>query len=338
MQQEQNNKSREVSKATPSAENRIENTAVSTEHSKSQNTSSGDSTTAPSTDTMTAPSNEEKTKSHRPPFWGDVVVMILLFFLTQFAGTLISNAIGLTPSISALDGGLSQEAIDEASAEAASRYIASSFSFAMVLCLILLSLYRKWRGWGRIITIRTPGWATSFRLLCAYALMWCFSIATEPFAALLGEAPEQVMQGGWLLFSAVIIAPIFEETIFRGYIAGTLRKAYGAVAAWIVSSLLFGLAHGAPSTALTAFFSGLILCYCYMRHRSLVMAILLHAMNNATACFMMNIGIGESSMRQLIANDQIYWIVFALCLSISIIAIARMWQNIKSLENNKYLP
>lgn len=275
-------------------------------------------------------------KTHRAPFWGDVVIMILVFFLSQFAGALICNSIGILPHSLTPEEPLSQGLPEQDVTTLQSRYIACSFLFAMILSFMALAIYGKWRGWGKMITLRTPGWASPFRLLCAYALMWCFSIAIEPFAALLGEAPDQAMSGGWLLLSAVIIAPIFEETIFRGYIAGTLRKAYGPVAAWIISSILFGLAHGVPSTALTASFSGLILCFCYLRYRSLVLAIILHAMNNATACFMMSIGMGDSSARDVIANDQIYWAVFGLCLSISIIAIARMWQEIKSLESNKY--
>lgn len=305
-----------------------------------QNTASTDNSAKGSTDQSpdnAMPAAAAPKKTHRSPFWGDVVVMILVFFLSQFAGALICNSIGILPHSLTPEESLSQGLPEQDMATLQSRYIACSFLFAMILSFIALAIYGKWRGWSKMITLRTPGWASPFRLLCAYVLMWCFSIAIEPFAALLGEAPDQAMSGGWLLLSAVIIAPIFEETIFRGYIAGTLRKAYGAVAAWIISSILFGLAHGVPSTALSASFSGLILCYCYLRYRSLILAIILHAMNNATACFMMSIGMGDSSAREVIANDQIYWVVFGLCLSISIIAIARMWQEIKSLESNKYL-
>lgn len=297
-------------------------------------------TTAP-TDNSTTSSQPEnvttKSSSHRAPFWADIVVMLLLFFLTQFAGALICNTIGISPSLSPLTEESSQGFLEEDVSMLQSRYVACAYFFAMILCFIALAIYGKWRGWGKIITFRTPGWAFSFRLLSAYILMWCFSIAIEPFAEMLGDGPEQLQSGGWLLVSAIFLAPLFEEVLFRGYIAGTLRKAYGAVTAWIISSILFGVAHGIPSTILTASFSGLILCYCYMRYRSLIFAIILHTLNNATACFLMSLGLGDTTARETIANDQIYWAVYALCLSVAIIAIARMWQEIKQLESNKYL-
>lgn len=276
-------------------------------------------------------------KRNRPPFWVDIVVILFIFFFSQFAGSLISNSLGLAPT-STIAGEATQtgEPGDDFTT-LQTRYIACTYFFAMILSIIALSLYRKLRGWGKILSFKAPGWASPFRLLTAYILMWCFSITLEPFAEMLGSAPELMQQGGWLLISAIFIAPIFEEIVFRGYIAGTLRKSYGTIAAWIVSSILFGLAHGIPSTILTATFSGLILCYCYLRHRSLVISIILHAMNNATACFLMSLGMSDTTTREVIANDQVYWAVYALCLSISIIAIARMWQEIKSLESNKYI-
>ena len=278
-----------------------------------------------------------KKSSHRAPFWGDIVVMILLFFLSQFAGAIICNWIGISPSSNTLEESLAHDILEDTFTALQSRYIACSFAIAMVLCFITLHIYRKLRGWGKIISLRTPGWSYPFRLLCAYILMWCFSITIEPLAGMFGNGPEQILSGGWLLLSAIISAPLFEETLFRGYIAGTLRRAYGTLAAWIISSLLFGLAHGTPSTIITASFSGLILCYCYLRYRSLLFAIILHAMNNATACFMMSIGLGDSTIREIITNNQVYWAVYAFCLSITIIAIARMWQVVKTLKSDKYL-
>lgn len=286
---------------------------------------------------QTPVTNTISQKRNRPPFWVDIVVILFIFFFSQFAGSLISNSLGLAPASTIAEEAIQTNEFGDDFASLQTRYIASTYFFAMILSIIVLSLYRKIRGWGKILSFKAPGWASPFRLLSAYILMWCFSITLEPFAEMLGDAPDLLQQGGWLLISAIFIAPLFEEIVFRGYIAGTLRRTYGTVVAWIVSSILFGLAHGVPSTILTATFSGLILGYCYLRHRSLVISIILHAMNNATACFLMNIGMSDVTTREVINNDQVYWAVYALCLSISIIAIARMWQEIKLLESNKYM-
>lgn len=289
------------------------------------------------------PTKEHPTNNSTPPeskhykaWWFDIIVMVMIFFSSQMVGIYLCNELGILPPQMAVADENPIVFDDDVSSQQAKFTACVSF-FAMILCLIVLELYRRWRGFGKMISFRTPGWASPFRLLCAYILMWCFSIVIEPIAAMLPTIEAPLGGGGWLLISAVFIAPLFEEIVFRGYIAGTLRKAYGVVVAWLTSSLFFGLAHGAPDSALSAAFIGLILCYCYFRYRSLVMVIMLHAMNNLTACFLHNIGAADSSIQQIINNNQIYWVIYALCLSVSIIAIARMWQNVKELESDKYL-
>lgn len=280
---------------------------------------------------------EEPSVTHHSPWWLDVVVVLFLFFASQVAGSFISIAVGITPPDAALlasDNIDSQ--IDASSAQA--KFIACTTFFAMILCLGLMAIYSRLRGWVKPLSLRTPGWASPFRLLCGYLLLWIFTIAIEPFADKLPGSQEVLGSGGWLLISAVFLAPIFEEIIFRGYIGGTLRRAYGATAAWLVSSILFGLVHGIPSVILPATFSGLVLGFYYIRYRSLILVIILHAMNNITACFLATLGLEDVSLRQMIGDDRIYWVIYALCLSIFTIAIARMWQIVRELSKDKYIP
>jgi membrane protease YdiL (CAAX protease family) len=42
---------------------------------------------------------------------------------------------------------------------------------------------------------------------------------------------------------AALIVPILEETIFRGFLVGTLRESVGARLAWILAALVYALAH-----------------------------------------------------------------------------------------------
>ncbi len=279
---------------------------------------------------------QEHSAGHHAPWWLDVVVVILLFFASQFVGSFICMLIGITPPDSAL---FTSEDIDtqiEASS-AQAKFIACTTIFAMILCLGFMAFYSRRRGWEKPLSFRTPGWASPFRLLCGYMLLWIFTIAIEPVADKLPGSQDVLGSGGWLLISAVFLAPIFEEIIFRGYIGGTLRKAYGATAAWIISSLLFGIVHGIPSVILPATLSGLVLGFYYIRYRSLILVITLHAMNNITACFLSSLGLEDASLRDMIGDDRIYWVIYALCLSIFIIAIARMWQIVRELTKDKYI-
>lgn len=91
-----------------------------------------------------------------------------------------------------------------------------------------------------------------------------------------------VLFNTFTFISAVILAPIFEELIFRGMILQVLSK-YNKVFAILVTSLLFGLLHLNMTQAVPAFFMSLILCYMCLKTDSLLVTILAHAGNNLLA-------------------------------------------------------
>ena len=216
------------------------------------------------------------------------------------------------------------------------RFVAITYAISMVICFALLWIYRLLRGWKGVLSLRTTGWLASFRLLCGYLLMWCVSIAVEPLAELLPGDQSGLGGGGWLLVSAVMLAPVFEEVIFRGYTAGILRRLYGGLAAWFASSLIFGLVHLIPSVVLSATFSGLVLGYYYLRYRSLMMVIILHAMNNITACFLRSIDLGETTIRELLGGGALYWSVFAFCVVVAVVSLIRMGKAVNGIKSDNY--
>lgn len=88
-----------------------------------------------------------------------------------------------------------------------------------------------------------------------------------------------VLFNTFTFISVVILAPIFEELIFRGMILNALTK-YNKMFAIIVTSLLFGLLHLNITQAIPAFFMSLVLCYMYVQTDSILVTILAHAGNN----------------------------------------------------------
>ena len=124
--------------------------------------------------------------------------------------------------------------------------------------------------------------------------------------------------------SAVLLAPLFEEVVFRGYVAGLLKSAYGGLVAWLLSSLLFGVVHGSASVALTATASGLVLGFYYLRYRSLVLVILLHAMNNLTACFLLTVDLEPLTLRDVLGDGILYWSVYGACSVVALASLVRM--------------
>ena len=82
--------------------------------------------------------------------------------------------------------------------------------------------------------------------------------------------------------AALIIAPIYEELIFRGLIYDDTKKLFNVKIAALVSSILFGLMHfnGGYSQVIETAIGGLLSAYCYEKTKSLYACILLHSLNN----------------------------------------------------------
>ena len=269
--------------------------------------------------------------------WWDVVVVLLFFVLSQALGGFVSAFLGVRLPGEAYTTSFDADVLEEAASMQA-RFVAITYAISMVICFAMLWIYRLLRGWKGVLSLRTTGWLASFRLLCGYLLMWCVSIAIEPLAELLPGDQSSLGGGGWLLVSAVMLAPLFEEIIFRGYTAGILRRLYGGMAAWLASALIFGLVHMIPSVVLSAMFSGLVLGYYYLRYRSLIMVIILHAMNNITACFLRSIDLGETTFRELLGGGTLYWSVFSFCAVVAVVSLIRMGRTVNNIKSDNYQP
>ena len=81
---------------------------------------------------------------------------------------------------------------------------------------------------------------------------------------------------------AVILAPLFEELIFRGLILNTLSK-YSKRTAVLVSALAFALMHGNVPQAVSAFGTGLLYAIIAVNSGSIVPTIIIHMLNNLFA-------------------------------------------------------
>ncbi len=91
------------------------------------------------------------------------------------------------------------------------------------------------------------------------------------------------------LISVVIIAPIAEEFLFRGFLYSQLKRTkLGPWGAITISSLLWTVIHFQYEILILVFvfIFGLFLGYMRMAYRSLSLPIILHGLNNTFAFFM----------------------------------------------------
>jgi len=84
---------------------------------------------------------------------------------------------------------------------------------------------------------------------------------------------------GLSVFGIVVLAPVFEEVIFRGYLFCALRTMMPALATHLATAVLFGLAHGLDY-ALPIGILALLFGWLRARYQSLLPSILAHAVHN----------------------------------------------------------
>ena len=89
--------------------------------------------------------------------------------------------------------------------------------------------------------------------------------------------------------SLVIIAPIAEELIFRGWLYGKLRTRINLPLAIFIVSLLFGLLHGQWNVGINVFIMSIILCLQRELTGTIYSGILLHMLKNGIAFYLLYI-------------------------------------------------
>lgn len=85
----------------------------------------------------------------------------------------------------------------------------------------------------------------------------------------------------------VVLAPIAEELIFRGYLFGTLRRISGLVVAIVVTSILFGVVHGQWNVGIDVAILSAFLCLLRVHTDSVWSGIFLHMTKNFLAYFLL---------------------------------------------------
>lgn len=88
-------------------------------------------------------------------------------------------------------------------------------------------------------------------------------------------------------FMLVVLPPVFEEILFRGYLFGRLNKKMGFWLSTLVTSFVFGLVHFNWSVSIDVFVLSLFLCYLRRDSGSIVPGMLLHGMKNGLAYFLL---------------------------------------------------
>jgi len=165
-------------------------------------------------------------------------------------------------------------------------------------------------GLGYYLRVRNVRWQEAFgfhraTLPAALGSGALFCLASAPPLVVVTFAYERVLRSlGWpitaqdivqqfvtttsiptlglLIVFAVVVAPIFEELLFRGFAYPALKERVGTVGALLLVSALFALMHAHVASAAPLFALGLALVFAYEYTGSIVAPMALHALFNAT--------------------------------------------------------
>lgn len=121
------------------------------------------------------------------------------------------------------------------------------------------------------------------------------SLVPEEWMSAYEESSSMVTSGNpvVMVLATVIMAPVIEEIIFRGLAYTRMKKGMPTAVAVILSSALFGVAHGQWVWMLYAFVFGLMLVWVFEHTKSLLANILLHLSYNG--CAMLQLLIPENA-------------------------------------------
>lgn len=88
-------------------------------------------------------------------------------------------------------------------------------------------------------------------------------------------------------FALVILPPVAEELLFRGYLFGRLREKFGFWLTTLVVSVVFGLVHLQWNVGIDVAVLSVFLCYLRERTGSIWASMVLHGIKNGLAYFLL---------------------------------------------------
>ena len=124
-----------------------------------------------------------------------------------------------------------------------------------------------------------------------------------------------------ILLCAGVIAPIIEELIFRGLVFNRIKYNYNAVAAIIISAIVFGIYHGNLTQGVYATLLGLCLAYVYNKTENLLVPICIHISANVIVNFYGKLSENFDTVTKFLESAAIFMVVLLLCLIFAIVGI-----------------
>ena len=220
----------------------------------------------------------------------DALVATLGALLVQMPAARLASAV-------LLDDGDIGAASGSAHAAAMAAYLLIP-SLAGIAWIWFFAVWREADGWMRVGLYR-PNQATLLRAVIAglagvLLVNIVIAITPDSFGTPMGPIVQidHPVEGSVFLFrlvyilGAVVVAPVFEELVFRGLLFSWVRRRFAFLGSAVIAALPHAAIHGDPAAipALTAVF--VLFAWIFERERTLWASIVAHGTYNATVLVM----------------------------------------------------
>lgn len=262
------------------------------------------------------------------PAVGDILVIMVLFFVTQTLTAVLMSLCGLhLPDISDLQ-------VEDIESYMRAQILrgegmAVLYPVSMTVSLLAIYLYIRFRGGRRSFAGFSAAGFNPNIILSGTVWVIAAQIVLEPLMAMLPSIENAgVGRGFWACVTAVVLAPVFEEILCRGLVLETVRRRWGDAVAVLISALFFGLVHVEPSTALAGFVVGGIFGTIYIRTHSLFSTIILHSINNAFAFALICFGLDDVPLGDILGGGSVYHAVYGISVLIFLLFSVEAWRKV----------
>ncbi|NTW61810.1 CPBP family intramembrane metalloprotease [Candidatus Saccharibacteria bacterium] len=227
-------------------------------------------------------------------WWAVLAFPVWMYFCFSLSQALVFGMVWL-----AVRGGIPLKSFNQTVLNTA--LVAVAYIITSLLVIGVPWLVKKYRTTFKDLGLtRLPSWTDILLVPAGFIVYILISsvLITMATKVLPGFDINQVQDTGFdkiryhyeyiLAFSTlVIIAPIVEETLFRGYMFGKLKKYVPIWVAVLATSLTFGFVHGAWNLAIDTFALSLVLCYLRKFTGSIWSSVLLHMVKNGLAFYIL---------------------------------------------------
>lgn len=187
--------------------------------------------------------------------------------------------------------------------EAVSQTLIAALVYAFTLAIVIGVPYAVRRVKTPLSELglqRLPSW-TDIGLaplaFIAYGLLTTIILSVIT-ANIAGFPADQAQETGFSAFGSrldnmlafvtlVVLAPLAEEVVFRGYLYGKLKKYVPVIVAAIATSVLFGIVHMQWNVGIDVFVLSLVLCGLRSLTGSIWAGVLVHMIKNAIAYYIL---------------------------------------------------